>query len=149
MLRPAPRLLLLLPTVTYRTVAFVEASRRLGVDVPVASERPSPFERATPPGLVPLDFADPARAAGQARAFARTHPVHGVLGVDDDTAVVAAAIAEQLGLRGNPVAAAEAARDKHRQRQLLAAARVAVPRVGALPTAAGPGGGSRSAACPR
>jgi len=142
------RLLLLLPTVTYRTVAFVEAARRLGVDVTVASERPSTFERANPTGLVTLDFADPARAAGQARAFARTHPVHGVLGVDDDTAVVAAAIAEQLGLRGNPVAAAEAARDKHRQRQLLAAAGVAVPRFELLTTAADPEGVSRSAAYP-
>jgi len=139
---------LLLPTVTYRTVAFVEAARRLGVDVTVASERPSTFERANPTGLVTLDFADPARAAGQARAFARTHPVHGVLGVDDDTAVVAAAIAEQLGLRGNPVAAAEAARDKHRQRQLLAAAGVAVPRFELLTTAADPEGVSRSAAYP-
>ena len=139
---------MLLPTVTYRTVAFVEAARRLGVDVTVASERPSTFERANPTGLVTLDFADPARAAGQARAFARTHPVHGVLGVDDDTAVVAAAIAEQLGLRGNPVAAAEAARDKHRQRQLLAAAGVAVPRFELLTTAADPEGVSRSAAYP-
>jgi len=142
------RLLLLLPTVTYRTVAFVEAARRLGVDVTVASERPSTFERANPTGLVTLDFADPARAAGQARAFARTHPVHGVVGVDDDTAVVAAAIAEELGLRGNPVAAAEAARDKHRQRQLLAAAGVAVPRFELLTTAADPEGVSRSAAYP-
>src|SRR5881392_3666609 len=122
MLRPSsPRLLLLLPTVTYRTVAFVEAARRLGADLTVASERPSTFERANPTGLVTLDFADPTHAAAQAREFARAHPVHGVVAVDDDTAVVAAAIAEALGLRGNPVAAAAAARDKHQQRQLLAA----------------------------
>src|SRR5213076_1451263 len=106
MLRPdSPRLLLLLPTVTYRTVAFIEAARRLGVAVTVASERPSTFERANPAGLVTFDFADPAHAAEQARAFARTHLVHGVVAVDDDTAVVAAAIAEELGLRGNPTAA--------------------------------------------
>jgi phosphoribosylaminoimidazole carboxylase (NCAIR synthetase) len=128
MLRPSPRLLLLLPTVTYRTAAFVEAARRLGVDVTVASEQPSSFERANPTGLLTLDFADPTLAAGQARAFAREHPVQGVVGVDDDTAVVAAAIAGELGLRGNPVSAAVAARDKHRQRQLLAAAGTAVPR---------------------
>ena len=132
------RLLLLLPTVTYRTVAFVEAARRLGIEVTVASERPSTFERANPTGLVTLDFADPAHAAAQARAFARAHPVHGVVAVDDDTAVVAAAIAQELGLRGNPVAAARAARDKHQQRQLLAAAGVAVPRFELLPIAADP-----------
>src|SRR6266566_4872659 len=68
MLRPSsPRLLLLLPTVTYRTVAFVEAARRLGADLTVASERPSTFERANPTGLVTLDFADPTHAAAAAR----------------------------------------------------------------------------------
>src|SRR5881396_2652563 len=139
MLRPSsPRLLLLLPTVTYRTVAFVEAARRLGADLTVASERPSTFERANPTGLVTLDFADPTHAAAQAREFARAHPVHGVVAVDDDTAVVAAAIAEALGLRGNPVAAAAAARDKHQQRQLLATAGVAVPRFELLTIAADP-----------
>src|SRR5437667_79369 len=72
MLRPSsPRLLLLLPTVTYRTVAFVEAARRLGADLTVASERPSTFERANPTGLVTLDFADPTHAAAQASEFAR------------------------------------------------------------------------------
>ena len=148
MLRPSPRLLLLLPTVTYRTVAFVEAARRLGVELTVASERPSTFERANPTGLITLDFADPTHAAGQARAFAREHLVHGVVAVDDDTAVVAAAIAEELGLRGNPVAAARAARDKHRQRQLLAAAGVAVPRFELLTTAADPERVARGATYP-
>src|SRR5437763_944015 len=149
MLRPdSPRLLLLLPTVTYRTVAFIEAARRLGVAVTVASERPSTFERANPAGLVTFDFANPAHAAEQARAFVRTHLVHGVVAVDDDTAVVAAAIAEELGLRGNPVAAARAARDKHRQRQLLAAAGVAVPRFELLPTAADPERAARGASYP-
>src|SRR6266699_3589815 len=124
MLRPSsPRLLLLLPTVTYRTVAFVEAARRLGADLTVASERPSTFERANPTGLVTLDFADPTHAAAQAREFARAHPVHGVVAVDDDTAVVAAAAA---------------ARDKHQQRQLLATAGVAVPRYELLTIAADP-----------
>src|SRR5438105_9867672 len=129
MLRPSThRLLLLLPTATYRTAAFVDAARRLGVDVTVASERPSTFQHANPGGLVTLDLSDPDRAAAQARAFAREHPLQGVVGVDDDTAVVAAAIAGALGLRGNDIAAARAARDKHAQRTLLAAARVPVPR---------------------
>ena len=124
----APRLLLLLPTATYRTAAFVEAARRLGVDLTVASERPSTFQDANPGGLVTFDLSDPDRAAAAAVAFAREHPRQGVVGVDDDTAIVAAAIAGALGLRGNDIAAARAARDKHEQRRLLAAAGVPVPR---------------------
>ena len=129
MLRPyTRRLLLLLPTTTYRTAAFVEAARRLGVELTVASERPSTFEGAHPAALLTLDFAAPERAAEQAAEFARRHPVAGVVGVDDDTAVVAAAIAGRLGLAGNPVEAALAARDKHLQRLELARHGVPVPR---------------------
>src|SRR2546428_5383450 len=99
MLRPSsPRLLLLLPTVTYRTVAFVEAARRLRTDLTVASARPSTFERANPTGLVTLDFADPTHAAAQAREFARAQPGHGVVAGGDGTPVVAAALAEAPGV---------------------------------------------------
>ncbi|HYK83024.1 MAG TPA: ATP-grasp domain-containing protein [Gemmatimonadales bacterium] len=121
------RLLLLLPTATYRTAAFVAAARRLAIDLTVASELPSTFEAAQPDRLLTLDFAAPEHAAAQARAFTARFPIHGVVGVDDDTAVIAAAVAGALALRGNPLAAALAARDKHRQRELLAAAGVAVP----------------------
>src|SRR5207237_7540970 len=111
-----------------RPAAFVEAARRVGVDLTVASERSSTFQAAHPPRPLTLDLSDPARAAREARASAQEHPLQGVVGVDDDTAVVAAAIAATLGLRGNGVAAARAARDKHEQRTLLAAAGVPVPR---------------------
>ncbi len=123
-----PRLLLLLPTTTYRTTAFVEAARRIGAELTVASERPSTLEAANPAGLLTLDFQHPERAADQAHDFARRSPIDAVVGVDDDTAVVAAAVAERLHRKGNPVHAAEAARDKHRQRQLLAEHGVPVPR---------------------
>ena len=106
----------------------MEAARRLGVDLTVASERPSTFEAARPDALLTLDFAHPERAAEQVRAFAARLPVHAVLGVDDDTVVVAAKIAVALGFEGNPVDAALAARDKYRQRQIMMQQGVAVPR---------------------
>jgi biotin carboxylase len=122
-----PRLLLLLPSTTYRTAAFVEAARRIGADLTVASERPSTLEAANPAGLLTLDFQHPERAADEAQVFARRHPIDAVVGVDDDSAVVAAAVAERLRLKGNPLNAAVAARDKHRQREILTAAQVPVP----------------------
>lgn len=106
----------------------MEAACELAVDLTVASELPSSFEDAQPEGLVTLDFGHPDRAAEQARAFAATVAIHGVLGVDDDTAVAAAAIAAALGLRGNSVSAALAARDKYEQRLRLEAAGVPAPR---------------------
>ena len=110
----------MLPTTTYRTAAFVEAARQIGVELTVASEQPSTLEAANPAGLLTLDFKTPERAADDVHAFARKQPIQGVVGVDDDTAIVAAFIAERLKLKGNPTHAAEAARDKHRQRQTCA-----------------------------
>ena len=121
-------MLLLLPTTTYRATAFVEAARQLGVELTVASEQSSTFDRANPAGLIVLDLKNPDHAAAEAIAFARNHPVAAVVGVDDDTAVVAATIAERLGLKGIPSHAARAARDKHQQRELLAKAGVPIPR---------------------
>ncbi len=122
-----PRLLLLLPSTTYRAAAFVEAARRLDLDLTVATDHANVFAGSQPDSVVTFDFRHPRRAAEQARAFAAEHPVAGVFGVDDDTAVVAAAIAEELGLPGNPPEAALAARDKQRQRELHAARGVPVP----------------------
>jgi len=120
--------LLLLPTTTYRATAFVEAARQLGVELTVASEQSSTFDRANPTGLTVLDLQDPDHAAAEAIAFAGKHPLAAVVGVDDDTAIVAATIAERLGLKGIPPHAARAARDKHQQRTLLANAGVPIPR---------------------
>jgi biotin carboxylase len=105
----------------------VEAARRLGVDLTVASEQPSTFEASRPDALLTLDFSHPARAADQARAFAARYPVDGVLGVDDDTVVVAAEIARALGIAGNSLPAAEAARDKYHQRELMRRHGVPIP----------------------
>jgi D-alanine-D-alanine ligase-like ATP-grasp enzyme len=118
----------LLPSTTYRTGAFVAAARTLGVDLTVASEQSSTLQSTNPAGLLTLDLQNPASAADGALAFARQHAIDAVVGVDDDTAVAAAAVAERLGLKGNPVRAAVAARDKHQQRQLLGGAGVSIPR---------------------
>jgi biotin carboxylase len=121
------RLLLFLPTTTYRTEAFVEAARRVGVNLTVASEQDSAFSEQEPARLITLDFRQPERAAVRVVDFAERYPVHAVFGVDDDTALAAAVVSRALGLPHNPVNAMAAARDKHRQRCLLRDHRVPVP----------------------
>jgi len=118
----------LLPTTTYRTAAFVEAARQIGVELTVASEEPSTLQATSLGGLITLPLNDPQRSATEAFLFAQRYPLAAVVGVDDDTAIVAAVIAQRLGLKGNPVPAMQAARDKHQQRELLAKAGVPIPR---------------------
>jgi biotin carboxylase len=122
------RLLLLLPTRTYRTEDFIDAARTLGVDLVCASEKPSTLEDLAPDSLLTLDFDDPAAAAAHAADWSAGRPLAAVVGVDDVTAPAAAAIAERLGLRASAPAAVGATRDKYQMRQCLAAAGVRVPR---------------------
>ena len=116
-----------MPTTSYKTADFLAAAGRLGVDVTVASEKASTLEGLNPEGLLTLDFRDPAEAARRAVEFAGRNPFEAVVGVDEDTAVVAAVISQALGLAHNPVHAAMAARHKAMMRELLAEAAVPSP----------------------
>jgi len=123
----AARLLLLVPTTTYRTEDFVDAARRLDVDLVVAAEKPNTMAAALPDHLLTLPFDDPAAAASLMREYARTRPIDAVVPVDDATTVVGAAIGEALGLRANKPAAVSATRDKQSMREALARAGVRQP----------------------
>src|SRR5262249_33228643 len=125
----APRLLLLVPTTTYRTEDFVEAARRLDVDLVVAAEKPNTMAAALPDYLLTLPFDDPSTAATLVREYARTRPIAAVVPVDDATTVVGAAIGEALGLRANAPAAVPAPGAKGAMRAGLPPA--GVPRPGA------------------
>ena len=72
------RALLLLPTTTYRTQAFLDAAGALGVEIVCASERPNVFEERAPDRLLTLDFDDPDAAAEGVRRFAETSPIDAV-----------------------------------------------------------------------
>ncbi len=121
------RLLLLIPTTTYRTEDFVEAARALDVDLVIAADRPNVMAGEFPDHLLTLPFGDPAAAAREMRAYAARRPLDAVVPVDDATTVVASAIGEALGLRANPLAAARATRNKLLMRERLARAGVPSP----------------------
>ena len=122
-----PRVLLLLPTTTYRAGDFLEAAKGLSVEVVVASERPNVFQEAQPGRYLALDFFNPDKAARQAIDFAATRPIDAIVGIDDATTVLAAALSAGLSLPHNSVASTAASRDKHQMRDLLSRDGVPVP----------------------
>jgi biotin carboxylase len=124
---PSQRLLLLIPTRTYRTEDFVDAARSLDVDLVIASDRPNVMAGEFPDHLLTLPFSDPAAAAREMQRYAARRPIDAVVPVDDATTVVASAVGEALGLRVNPLAAAQATRDKRVMRERLARAGVPSP----------------------
>ena len=114
-----PRLMLLLPTRTYRAHDFMEAAERLGVEVVVGSERKQALADLVPGKTLALDFYHPKAATRAIVAFAKDYPLDGVLAVDDDTTILGAMASAALGLPHNRVSAVAATRNKHRLRLLL------------------------------
>jgi biotin carboxylase len=123
-----PRLLLLLPATTYRAEAFLEAARRVQVSVTIGIERVSEGLPVSSSDVLLLDVRHPQAAAQTVVEFARQHPIDAVIGVDDVTAVTAAAIAEAVGLPHNSVASVTAASNKRQMRELLSRQGIPVPR---------------------
>jgi len=122
------RVLLLLPTTTYRAADFVAAARAIGVEVVVASEElpvlaQTMGDRAA---AVPLD--DPEAGVAAIEALDARAPIDAVVAVDDQGVLVAAAAGERLGFPHNPPDAARRTRDKGAMRDALASAEVPQPR---------------------
>ncbi len=123
-----PRVILLLPTTTYRTKAYIDAALKLGVDIVAASEISSSLQNRNSENLLTLNFYEPEKAAKEAAAYARQFPVDAVIPVDEDTAVVSGFVAEAIGLKHHSISAVQIAKNKHLMRQTLQKAHVRVPK---------------------
>lgn len=121
------RILILMPTRTYRAEAFLKAAARLGVEVTVGTEREQVLAHLAPEAFLTLDFRNPRLARQQVLEFAARHPINAVVGVDDDAAVLAAVAAEALGLPHNSVESVKAARYKDMMRLILAETELNTP----------------------
>jgi biotin carboxylase len=121
------RVLLLIPSATYRAPDFMTAAQRLDIEVVVGSDRGSPLEGFAEGRSLVVNLNDPAAGAGQIAAFARRFPIDTIVAVDDAGALVAAAASELLGLPHNPFDAVEATRNKHLLRRRLARGELLTP----------------------
>ena len=122
-----PRLLLLMPTRSYRTGDFMQAASRLKLDIVVASDEGQPLADLMPGRSLTTDFADPQRGADQIARFADAYPLDAIVAVDDAGALLAARAAALLKLPMNSVPAVESTRNKAILRERLAAAGLPSP----------------------
>ena len=121
------RVLLLLPTSTYRAHDFVAAAAALGVEVVVGSEQAQAMADAMGDRALVVPLSDPVAAADAVEALHRRAPVAAVVAVDEQGVVAAATAAERLGLRHNPPAAAATTRDKAAMREAMGRAGLEQP----------------------
>jgi biotin carboxylase len=133
-----PRVLLLMPTTTYRAADFVSAGIGMGAEVVVGSDRRQTLEDAVPGATLTLDFQNLEVSARQVAEFAAKRPLVGVVGVEDETTELAAEISRVLGLPHNSLESVRAARDKHRSREILRRSGIQVPHFWKLPVGEDP-----------
>jgi biotin carboxylase len=121
------RIILLMGSRSYRANPFVQAAERLGLQIVRGIDLPKELADYYKP-ILPLQFADPDRAAQDLVAYAKAQPVHTILAVDDDATVIAARACAELDMTHNSPDAAFAAKHKQVMRERLQFANVPSPR---------------------
>ncbi len=118
------KILLVASTTGYQVREFYQASRALGIELVLATDRCHVLDNPWGDEASSIRFEDPSPgvAALQARG-----PFDGVIAVGDTPAKVAAEAAELLGLRFHPLAAVRAASDKFTARERFREAELLVP----------------------
>ncbi len=142
------RLLLLIPTTSYRVVDFLGAAHRLGVDVAVGSNQRQVLEAFTDGRTVTINFKDLKKGVLEICAYARDYPLSAVLGVDEETAVLASKASKALGLAHNAPESVEATANKFRFRTVLANSGLLTPLFSLLTVDANPERAAREATYP-
>jgi biotin carboxylase len=122
-----PRLLLFAATTGYQIRVFAEAARRLGVSLTLATDRCHVLEDPWGDAAVPVKFDCGFDHIGESIESLRGLAFDAVAAVGDRPAVLAAAVAEMLGIPFHPLSAARAASDKYLARQLNRTAGLRVP----------------------
>jgi biotin carboxylase len=122
-----PRILLLLPSATYRASDFLAAAAHLGVEVVVGSEHRQALAGSMGDRAVVVPLADIDAALSAIVALHRRSPLDAVLAVDDQGVLIASAAAARMGLRHNPPDAVAATRDKTIMRERMGDASLPQP----------------------
>lgn len=123
-----PRVLLVVPSATYRAPDFLEAADHLGVEVVIASDAGQALATTMPNPPLQVDLTDPEHAGDEIVAHRNAVDFDAVVGVDDQSAAAANHAAATLGFPHNPADAVRPTRDKLLLREVLTAAGLTQPR---------------------
>jgi biotin carboxylase len=130
--------LLLATTTGYQTRMFGEAAARLGVRLRLATDRCDQLDDPWWDQAIPVRFHREGESVSGVLSALAGQRLDGILVVGDRPVVLAAAVAQALGLPGHAVDAARAACDKRLMRERLCAAGLPVPWFTAVPVDSDP-----------
>ena len=122
------RLLLLIPSTSYRVSDFLAAAYRVGVEVTVGSDQQQVLDSISDGGTVELNLGNPEQAATEIEIFHASYPLTAVVAVDDITSTIAALASKKLGLPHNDPEAVRATGNKLLLRDALTKADLPSPK---------------------
>ena len=114
------RVLILLAKTTYRAKSFMEAGRKLGLEISVGSNHQQSLSELVPGSSLLLDPDDIITSVKGIVEFNSRYELSGVVAAEDDFAILAAAAAETIGLVQHSLKGVSAVRNKGSMRERLA-----------------------------
>ena len=122
------RVLLLVPTASYRAADFQLAAARLGATVVIGTDRDLAISRFADDRCLVVDMNRPEEAAAVIERCHERAPLDAVVGVDEQGVLAASVAAARLGLRGNDPSSVARTRDKAAMRAAFETDGVPQPR---------------------
>lgn len=132
-------MLLILPSATYKARDFLQAAKRLGAKVVIATDEAQALAGVMGDRFLLLPLDDPHSSARIIAEHSKRVHFDAVVAVDDQGTLAATAAAEMLGLAHNPFEATAATRDKLAMRKKFAASQVPQPAFAVLEPGSDPG----------
>ena len=142
------RVLLLIPTSSYRAKDFLDAVDAVGATAVVGSDQPQVLGEAAPGKSLAVNFHDIDSGVATIAGFHGDYPLDAIIPTDEQAAVLAAAASHALNLGHSSTRAVEIAGNKHLLRQALAPASVNSPAFTVLSVDDDPSKAARSVAYP-
>jgi len=121
------RVLLLLPSNSYRVAAFVAACADLDAHVITGVDATQASAQFGDRRVMQFNFSNPALGAQEISDFAKDNPLDAIVPAEEDAVLLAAHAAQTLGLTHNSVDAVVISRDKFKLRKSLTSAGLPQP----------------------
>jgi len=136
---PSPaRVLLLCTTTGYQAQSFVNAAKKLGLEIVFGTDRCHVLDDPWGDDAIPLRFENPEENTRKIVQVAHERPLAAIVQIGDRATETAALASKALGLLNHPPEAAAVCRDKYRARERLRNAGLNVPDYRRFPLDADP-----------
>jgi len=112
-------LILIIPSASYRTSSFMASVSKLELKVLVLTDKSQVFSEYYPDNVITMNFEDWQSHIENIREWSVKHDLKAVIGVDEESIVLAAKLSELLGLKHNSLESVKLTKDKYLMRKAL------------------------------